>query len=212
MTAEVENVSRETFDLVDQWYQDHQQTLAMYADRLWWWNKKVNLISRELAKEDLHLHIKHSLVIGLLLKDSPLQAWVDAGSGGGLPGIPLAILHPERSIILNDISPKKGVVLRDMAYHLHLQNVRVDIGDIAKLSVNVPFGVISKHAFKLEPLLHALDSKPWQEIVLLKGEDYLEEMNQLTERSIVVKSYALNAYEPTTFYAGKYLLHLCRIV
>ena len=208
----VENVSRETCHLVEKWFTVHVEKLEAYAERLWWWNNKVNLISRGLPKEDLFLHIKHSLMPGILLKDSAVSTWVDAGTGGGLPGVPLAILFPSLDVVLNDISPKKGIVLRDLCHHLDLKNVRVAVGDISTLNLNHPFGVLSKHAFKVGPLLSYLDAKPWEEILLLKGEDYIDELSSEFERPLEITAYHLCGCEPTTFYAGKYLLRICRKV
>jgi len=212
MIPDVENVSRETCALTERWYESRKDTLEAYADRLWWWNKKVNLVSRELPKEDLALHIRHSLFPAVLLKESPLSTWVDAGSGGGLPGVPLALLFPNLQFVLNDISPKKGVALRDTCHHLGLKNIRVEIGDIGSVVLNEPFGVVSKHAFKVGPLLDLLKGKPWVDLLLLKGADYVDDLLAVSDPSLAIKAYSLGRCDPTTFFTGKHLLHLCRKV
>lgn len=204
------NVSRETCDQVDQLMHLHNVALVEYANRLLWWNKKVNLISRSMSLEDLLLHIRHSLYAFDLIRNSSLTTWIDTGTGGGLPGIPLSIVMPDKHFVLNDIVEKKGMVLRDIVYHLSLSNSRVLISDLAVLQQEDSFGVLSKHAFKLDDILSRLNGKPWKELLLLKGADYIDEVASVTHRTDTAMAYSLESAEPTSFFSGKYLLHLCQ--
>ncbi len=203
------DVSRETLILVDALMDTHREALTTYVDRLMWWNRKVNLVSRDLSREDVLLHVKHSLFLAPVIQQSPIRNWVDTGTGGGLPGIPLAIVCKDHHFILNDVVEKKGVVLKDIAAAMSLHNTRVEINDIAAISAEDPFGVVTKHAFKMADLIRRLDGKPWQEMLMLKGSDYTSEINEISERSLTIEATSLEAASPQTFFSGKYLIRIC---
>ena len=82
------------------------QSLILYSDQLLWWNKKINLISRDVSHETVVEHIKHSLLLSTSYWFKKAKKIIDTGSGGGLPGIPLAMCFPEKQFILNDIVSK----------------------------------------------------------------------------------------------------------
>jgi 16S rRNA (guanine527-N7)-methyltransferase len=183
--------------------------LGVYADRLLWWNRTVNVISRDMTREDLMLHIKHSLFLAPSLIKSPLTHWIDTGTGGGLPGIPLAIVCKDIQIVLNDVVAKKGVVLKDIVTAMGLIHTQVQIRDIGSVSVDEPFGVVTKHAFKTMDLLQRLGGKPWQELLMLKGSDYNTEFDARTAPNISIGATSLEAASPESFFVGKHLIHIC---
>ena len=76
---------------------------ALYAD----WNAKINVISRKDIDELYTRHVLHSLGIAKIMQFKPGTAVMDVGTGGGFPGIPLAILFPETSFYLIDVIGKK---------------------------------------------------------------------------------------------------------
>ncbi|MDZ7691898.1 MAG: RsmG family class I SAM-dependent methyltransferase [Balneolaceae bacterium] len=102
-----QNVPRETFSRVDEFIEKNRDKLETYLDALFWWNNRVNLISRDVSRETAWEHIRHSLVISGFVNFKDAEHIVDAGTGGGLPGVPLAIAHPEKRYYLNDIVSKK---------------------------------------------------------------------------------------------------------
>lgn len=203
------NVSRETLTIVDGLMELYATELGVYADRLLWWNRTVNVISRDMTREDLMLHIKHSLFLAPSLIKSPLTHWIDTGTGGGLPGIPLAIVCKDIQIVLNDVVAKKGVVLKDIVTAMGLIHTQVQITDIGSVSVDGPFGVVTKHAFKTMDLLQRLDGKPWQELLMLKGSDYNTEFDARTAPNISIGATSLEAASPESFFVGKHLIHIC---
>lgn len=203
------NVSRETLTIVDGLMELYATELGVYADRLLWWNRTVNVISRDMTREDLMLHIKHSLFLAPSLIQSPLTHWIDTGTGGGLPGIPLAIVCKDIQIVLNDVVAKKGVVLKDIVTAMGLIHTQVQITDIGSVSVDGPFGVVTKHAFKTMDLLQRLDGKPWQELLMLKGSDYNTEFDARTAPNISIAATSLEAASPESFFVGKHLIHIC---
>jgi 16S rRNA (guanine527-N7)-methyltransferase len=202
-------VSRETLALVDVLMQKHASKLESYVDRLLWWNRKVNLVSRDLTKADVLLHVKHSLFLAPFIETSSVKQWLDTGTGGGLPGIPLAIACSDRNFVLNDVVEKKGVALKDMISDLHLTNANVRIMDVAKVNFDGPFGVISKHAFKIGDLLNRLNGNSWLELLMLKGSDYTIELKEVHGEPITVDAISLEPSLPESFFNGKYLLRIC---
>ena len=206
---QLHDVSRETLTIVDGLMESYATELAAYADRLLWWNRTVNVISRDMTHEDVMLHIKHSLFLAPSLIQSPLKHWIDTGTGGGLPGIPLAIVCKDIQIVLNDVVVKKGVVLKDIITAMELKNARVLIKDVGTVLMDYPFGVVTKHAFKMMDLLQRLDGKPWQELLMLKGSDYSTEYNVYSRSNISIEVTSLEAATPQSFFVGKHLIRIC---
>jgi len=99
------------------------QQLGDYADMLDEQNRATNLISRKENAPLLIRHIFHSLLIGFAYPFLPGQKVLDLGTGGGLPGIPLAIAYPETNFLLVDATGKKITACRKMADALGLKNV-----------------------------------------------------------------------------------------
>jgi 16S rRNA (guanine527-N7)-methyltransferase len=206
---QLHDVSRETLVLIDDMMMSNEATLSTYVDRLLWWNRKVNLMSRDLTREDVMLHVKHSLFLLPSIRQSPTRLWLDTGTGGGLPGIPLAILCKDVHFILNDVVEKKGVVLKDIVANLGIDNASVQIKDVGKVEMAEPFGVISKHAFKIADLLGRLEGKPWKELLMLKGSDYSNELLGVYDVPVTVEATSIAAAHPHTFFNGKYLIRIC---
>ncbi len=92
---------------------------ALYAD----WNAKINVISRKDMEHFYERHVLHSLAIARVCAFEPGARIMDVGSGGGFPGIPLAILFPESTFTLVDSIGKKVAVMRGVAEALGLVNV-----------------------------------------------------------------------------------------
>lgn len=124
-------MKRQELDLIVEWtskYDLHltetqRQQLWKYGELLLDWNQKINLISRKDEEGLLIKHVLHSLLIGFFHKFSKGERVLDIGTGGGLPGIPLAIAFPETLFLLTDSIGKKITACQDIVAKLGLKNV-----------------------------------------------------------------------------------------
>lgn len=96
--------------------------LPLYED----WNAKINVISRKDMANFYEHHVLHSLAIAKVQPFKAMAEVLDVGTGGGFPGIPLAIMFPEANFYLIDSIGKKIKVVQDVAQQLQLQNVRAE--------------------------------------------------------------------------------------
>lgn len=206
-TITTANVSRETFIQVDRLIQKYRAQLQIYLEQLLWWNKRVNLVSRDVSRETVWEHIRHSLLLSQFKPFQSAEIVVDAGTGGGLPGIPLAITHPKKHFILNDIVTKKCLALKQIGKKLGLGNIRIVNDSIEYLKQDVPFLLISKHAFKIEELYEMTSRLPWQTIALYKGTNFKEELENIPE-PLNIESHDLS--KESEFYRGKALVFIHR--
>lgn len=187
---------------IDQKIEESLSSFAEYADRLLWWNKKVNLISRNVSRETLMEHMRHSLTLSTVPEVIGADLLVDAGCGGGLPGIPLAINMPDTQLLLNDIVSKKIIAVKQMVRTLGLQNVECVSGNVSGLDTPEHL-LISKHAFKVNELYNLCAEQSWSSMIMLKGKDEVEEELDGIGESLDITIYDLFAMQSKEFYNGK---------
>lgn len=204
-----QDVPRETFESTDRLISAHEAELDTYLDRLLWWNQRVNLVSRTVPRETIREHIRHSLLIHRFEDFHASELIVDTGTGGGLPGIPLAICHPEKQFVLNDIVTKKMLAVKQMVQHLGLQNVTLADGSVSRLRLDDPCLLVSKHSFKIPEILQLARSLPWTGMVLYKGEDFRKEAENLPDEYSAT-AYGLHRGSELDFYRGKALVFIRR--
>ncbi len=203
-------VSRETLEKAREIYRENESKIEEYLDLLLGWNSKINLVSRSVSRETVREHITHSLIpmaIGLLDQH---EKWIDSGSGGGLPGIPLAIANPEKKWLLNDNVKKKMKAVGDIVERSGLTNTEIIAKSISLVDFEKGTGIVTKHAFKVDDLLRLLGSKPWKTIIMWKGVDGAIEEVTRSGKNLKFTLYEFNFGKDEDFYEGKGLLRIER--
>jgi 16S rRNA (guanine527-N7)-methyltransferase len=208
--VEVVNVSRETFQEIE-WY--NMKYLAHYREyirQILWWNAKINLVSRSQSEQALQEHVRHSLAPCITETFWKARTIVDAGTGSGLPGIPLSYLHDDAFFHLVDINMKKVTAVKQILYNLKTTSVDVHCAEIEKF---VPqhqnkIVMVSKHAFKLNELLKNDFPVKYDGFLFLKGNDFNDELDDKLLEKYSVKAYNLQSGTGIPFYKQKYLLEI----
>jgi len=166
------------------------------------WNEKINLISRKDIDSLYEKHILHSLAIAKIIDFRPGTAILDVGTGGGFPGIPLAILFPACQFVLIDSIGKKIKVVNAVAEELELKNVKAINGRVEDMKTEFDF-VISR-AVTTFPVFVGLVKKNISRkqinalpngIIYLKGGDLNEEIKDF-KRLIEVTEISAFFNEP----------------
>ena len=166
--------------------------LIQYVELLNKWNKAYNLTSVRDPKDMIIKHIMDSLMVGALLKG---QSFIDVGTGPGLPGIPLAILYPERKFVLLDSLGKRVTFLRQVVFQLKLENVTPVKSRVEEYHPEQPFdGVLSRAFSSLIDMVtwcEHLVSKDQGRFLALKGIYPTEEISVLPNNITVENSYTI---------------------
>ncbi|AZA85932.1 16S rRNA (guanine(527)-N(7))-methyltransferase RsmG [Chryseobacterium shandongense] len=160
------------------------------------WNEKINVISRKDMESLYEKHILHSLGVAKVMEFAPGTKVLDIGTGGGFPGIPLAILFPETEFTLIDSIGKKITVVKAVAEGVGLQNVNAIHGRAEKLKEKFHF-VVSRAVTQMPEFLKWLKGKFEKEqfnpkhngILYLKGGDLAEELAGLKCEIFNLKNY-----------------------
>lgn len=198
------------FTLAEKLLQKHSEKIREYVDHLLWWNERVNLVSRDVSRETIVEHVRHSLVIASSDIFRRTDKIIDAGSGGGLPGIPLCILDEDKEVVLNDIVSKKIMACKQMILKLQLNHCKAVNGSIAAIELTEGACVVSKHAFKINDLFELIGEKPWLGIILLKGGDEVEKELEGIVQPLKINVFSLEQ-KNNPFYDGKALVEITRL-
>ena len=178
----------EYFTLTARQAEQFAQLDALYRD----WNSKINVISRKDIDNLYEHHVLHSLAIAKFLPFQPGTTILDVGTGGGFPGIPLAILFPECQFVLIDSIRKKILVATEIAKALGLTNV-ICKQERAEEEKQI-FDFIASRAVMPMPDLVKLVRKnvkptPMNAIpnglIVLKGGDLKEELRPFKEAELI---------------------------
>ena len=180
---------------------------ALYQD----WNLKINVVSRKDIDELYLRHVLHSLAIAKIINFKDGSSMMDVGTGGGFPGIPLAILFPECEFHLVDSINKKLNVVREVVAGLELQNVKVTHSRVEEIKETYDF-IISRAVAAMPTFVHWIKgkvSKTQQNqlkngIIYLKGGDLTEELQGYKTTTI----YNISDYFEEDFFDTKKIVHL----
>ena len=180
----------------------------LYAD----WNAKINVVSRKDFDQLYLRHVLHSLAIARFITFTPGSRVLDFGTGGGLPGLPLAVMNPETEFLLVDRTGKKLKVAEDIARQCGLTNVRFLHGDVAEVKEKFDF-VVSRAVMPQRDLLKIcrknIDRTSRRNglpngLITLKGGDVTSELGPL---AAVSEQVELSGYFKEPFFATKKLLY-----
>lgn len=176
------------------------------------WNEQINVISRKDMDEFYERHVLHSLGIAKVMEFKPGSSILDIGTGGGFPGIPLAILFPETEFHLVDSIGKKIKVVTEVAKALDLNNVKATHARAESVSGQYDF-IVSRAVTAMSAFL------PWTKgkikndslhelkngILYLKGGDLKEELDAAKKPYHL---YPLNSFFTESFFETKYVVHI----
>jgi 16S rRNA (guanine527-N7)-methyltransferase len=184
-----------------------KQLESLYQD----WNLKINVVSRKDIDELYLRHVLHALGIAKVISFKAGSKIMDVGTGGGFPGIPLAILFPESSFHLVDSIGKKLKVVDEVAAGLDLTNVKTTHSRVEAIEDKYDF-IVSRAVAAMPTFVHWVRGKILKKqnhdlkngILYLKGGDLTEELKDYQTATI----YNLNAFFLEEFYETKKVVHL----
>jgi 16S rRNA (guanine527-N7)-methyltransferase len=180
---------------------------SLYED----WNAKINVISRKDIDELYTRHVLHSLGIAKIIEFRPGSRIMDVGTGGGFPGIPLAILHPEVDFYLIDVIAKKIKVVNEVVAGLGLKNVKAEQKRAELVKQEFDF-IVSRAVTNMPDFVNWMEDKVAKKqhhelangILYLKGGDLNEELTAFPKAS----EYNLSDFFTDEFFETKKVVHL----
>lgn len=187
------------------------------------WNSKINVISRKDIDCLYDHHVLHSLTIAEYLRTQRPEEYqlfttsgadlsvLDLGTGGGFPGIPLAILFPSVRFVLCDSIMKKTVVASDVARQLDLHNVEVVNSRAESLKQKFDY-VVSRAVASLTDFYPWVKGKYSKGILYLKGGDVNEEISELMSRFKMKKgsvgTWPVGSWLKDNYFEGKFVINI----
>ena len=195
-------------DLTDQQMDQFGRLGSLYEE----WNSQINVISRKDIEQLYERHVLHSLAIAKVIQFKPQTTILDVGTGGGFPGIPLAIFFPETSFMLIDSIGKKIKVVNEVALALNLRNVTAE--HIRVEDVKQKFDFVVSRAVTAFPgfitmVQNNVASKSNNDlangILYLKGGDFEEEIKPFRKQ---IQVYELQSFFQEEFFETKRLIHM----
>lgn len=195
-------------DLTDQQLDQFGRLGSLYEE----WNSQINVISRKDIEQLYERHVLHSLAIAKVIRFKPGTTILDVGTGGGFPGIPLAILFPETSFLLIDSIGKKIKVVNEVASALNLRNVTAQHIRVEEVKLKFDF-VVSRAVTAFPRFVSMVQAKISGQsnndlpngILYLKGGDFEEEIDPFRKQ---IQVYELQSFFQEEFFETKRLIHM----
>lgn len=184
-----------------------KQLESLYQD----WNLKINVVSRKDIDELYLRHVLHALGIAQVIQFKDGSKVLDVGTGGGFPGIPLAILFPECAFHLVDSIAKKLKVVDDVVEGLGLTNVKTTHSRVEDIDGKYDF-IVSRAVAAMPTFVHWVKGKIAKQqnnelkngILYLKGGDLTEELKDYK----IITTYNLSDYFTEDFFETKKVVYL----
>ncbi len=187
------------------------------------WNARINVISRKDIDGLYRHHVLHSLAIAYYMKTMRPSEFdvlaaggsmvLDLGTGGGFPGVPLAILFPETSFVLCDSVGKKTIVASEVAKALNLDNVRVVNARAESLAEKFDY-VVSRAVTSLDNFYPWVKGKFSRRILYLKGGDVVEEIAVMMGRARMqkgsVSTWKIDSWLKDEYFDGKLVIDIAK--
>lgn len=194
-------------DLTEHQIEQFAALEALYKD----WNSKINVVSRKDIDELYLRHVLHSLGIAKVIQFADGSSILDVGTGGGFPGVPLAIMFPNCQFHLVDSINKKLKVINAVCEAIDLTNVRTTHSRVEAIDETYDF-IVSRAVTAMPEFTKWVKGKTAKKqrnelkngILYLKGGDLTEELKQYT----TVKAYLLSDYFEEEFFETKKVIHL----
>ncbi len=205
-----------TSDLIVKYFPDltpaQQQQYRQLPELYQFWNSQINLISRKDIDLLFERHVLHSLGIAKVITFLPGENVLDVGTGGGFPGIPLAIMFPDTQFLLVDSIGKKIKVVNEVAKAIGLKNLKAEHTRAEEVAGKFDF-VVSRAVTQLK------DFYPWVRgkfhniskntipngILYLKGGDLAQEIK---ESGLAVNLFGLKNYFDEEFFETKQVIYV----
>jgi 16S rRNA (guanine527-N7)-methyltransferase len=176
------------------------------------WNAQINVISRKDTEHFYERHVLHSLAIAKIVKFLPEAAVLDIGTGGGFPGIPLAIMYPKVQFHLVDSIGKKIKVVQEVSKALGLQNVKASHARAESIKDRYDF-IISRAVTQMPVFLTWVKGKSAKKnahdlkngILYLKGGDLTQE---LTNLNYPFKEFPISDFFKEAFFETKKVVYV----
>lgn len=195
-------------DLSEKQIDQFNQLIPLYKE----WNEKINVISRKDTDNFVERHILHSLAIAKVMRFTPGSEILDIGTGGGFPGIPLAIMFPECQFHLVDSIGKKIKVVQVVIEELNLPNVTAEHARAEKVKGQYDF-IVSRAVTAMPKFLNWTKGKFKKEnrndlqngILYLKGGDLKEEMAPVKK---AIQYFEIKEYYSEEFFSTKKVVYV----
>lgn len=206
-SKKMEEILKQFPNLTDNQIQQFEKLQFLYED----WNSKINVISRKDIDELYTRHVLHSLGIAKILEFKPGSKIMDVGTGGGFPGIPLAILFPEVDFYLIDVIAKKIRVVDEVASALELKNVKAEQKRAELVNQEFDF-IVSRAVTNMPDFVSWVNGKIRKNskhelqngILYLKGGDLTEELKDYKK----AEQFNLSDFFKDEFFETKKVVHL----
>lgn len=203
----MDEISKHFPNLTDLQINQFEKLEALYQD----WNAKINVISRKDINELYTKHVLHSLAIAKIQKFEAGTYILDVGTGGGFPGIPLAILFPETRFYLIDVILKKIKVVQAVAEALELKNVKAEQMRAENVKGDFDF-IVSRAVTNMPDFVSWIKDKIKKTnkhqlkngILYLKGGDLTEELQDFPKAT----EYNISDFFEADFFETKKVVHV----